>query len=207
MEFADEIRTREQLRAVLPAPAPRALAKAMRTLDAHCRAIIERAPFVVVASANARGELDVSPRGDPAGFVLVLDERTLAIPDRPGNRRADTMCNLLERPALALLFVVPGRAETLRVNGSARIVRDAWLRERMAVAGQAPALAMVVTVEEAFVHCGKSSLRSRLWQPSTWPALDTLPSHARCLADQAGVDAPLEQIEEEVRQGYRDRLY
>lgn len=207
MKFADEIRTLEQLRAVLPAPAPRARAKTLRRLDGHCRAIIDKAPFVLVASVNARGELDVSPKGDPPGFVLVLDECTLAIPDRPGNRRADTMRNLLEQPSIALLFMVPGRAETLRVNGSARIVRDAWLRSRMAVGGQAPALAVVVTVEEAFVHCGKSSLRSRLWQPSTWPALDTLPSHARCLADQAGGDAPLEQIEEEVRHGYRDRLY
>lgn len=195
-----------QLRAILPPPAQRAMAKALPALDPHCREIIRRSPFVVIGSVNARGEVDVSPKGDPPGFVLVLDDSTLAIPDRPGNRRADTLCNVLESPRVGLLFMVPGRAETLRVNGRAAIVRDLELRERMAVAGRVPELALLVHVEEAFVHCGRSALRSGLWQPAIWPQLDGLPSHARCLLDQAGVDAPLPQVEQEVAVSYR-RLY
>lgn len=206
MQFEHVLRSPEELRAVLPAPAPRAIAKAVTALDAHCRAIIERSPFVVVASGNARGELDVSPKGDPAGFVQVLDESTLALPDRPGNRRADTFGNVLENPGVALLFVVPGRPETLRVNGHALIVRDRWLLERLAVNGTAPALALVVRVTEAFVHCGRCMVRSGLWQPASWPALEGLPSHARCLAAHAGLEGPLEALEEELAEGCR-KLY
>jgi PPOX class probable FMN-dependent enzyme len=207
MEFREVLDSVEQLRAVIPHPAPRSIAKTLNRLDAHCCTLIESAPFVAIASGSAQDGLDVSPKGDPAGFVLVLDERTLAIPDRPGNRRADTLHNVLRSPQVALLFVIPGRAETLRVNGEARIVRDSWLRDRLAVRGKRPELALVVSVREAFVHCGKCMLRSRLWQPESWPGTGKLPSHARCLADHAGVAASLEQLESEIEEAYRSRLY
>src|SRR6185503_11183280 len=135
MEFAEPTTSEEQLRAVTGMPAPRALAKEIRKLDHHCRAIIAKSPFVLISSCDAEGRLDASPKGDPAGFVQVLDECTLAIPDRPGNRRADTYRNVLRNPRVGLLFLVPGRNETLRVNGRALIVRDAGLRESMAIKG------------------------------------------------------------------------
>jgi PPOX class probable FMN-dependent enzyme len=150
------------------------LAKVRRMLNSQCRAFIANSPFVLVASADATGELDISPKGDPAGFVRVLDDTTLAIPDRPGNRRADTFLNLLQRPQVALLFLIPGKGETLRVNGSAVIVRDPWLREQMAVDGKVPELATVVTVREAFFHCPKCFARSGVWQPAQWPGAQAL---------------------------------
>lgn len=201
------ISTEAGLREILGEPARRALDKQIDRLDEHCRAIIARSPFVVVSSADAVGRPDASPKGDAPGFVLVLDERTLAIPDRPGNRRADTFRNVLQNPRVGLLFLVPGRVETLRVNGRAHITREAGLRERMSVQGKVPELALVVTVEEAFVHCGKCMLRSRLWQPASWPEVSGLPSHARCLVDQAKPAQSLAEVEASVRESYTRGLY
>ena len=205
--FAEVISSEEQLRAVVGLPAPRAVNKEIARLDAHCQMIISRSPFVLISSSDAEGRLDVSPKGDPAGFVQVLDEATLAIPDRPGNRRADTFGIVLQNPRVGLLFMIPGRQETLRVNGRALIVRDRALREKMAVNGKPPELALVVTVEQAFVHCGKCIIRSGLWDKESWPDLGGLPSHARCLVDQARVPDSVEAIEESIRQGYKSRLY
>ena len=207
MQFAEPITSEEQLRAVTGWPAPRALEKELTTLDVHCRAIISKSPFVLISSCDAEGRMDVSPKGDPPGFVQVLDESTLAIPDRPGNRRADTFRNVLQNPRVGLLFLVPGRNETLRVNGRAVIVRDLELRERMTVNGKRPELALVVSAEEVFVHCGKCMLRSRLWDREAWPDVTDLPSHARCLVDHAGLAQPLEAIEASVREGYKNKLY
>jgi PPOX class probable FMN-dependent enzyme len=207
MRFAEVISSEEELRAVVGLPAPRAVRKEIELLDEHCRTIISRSPFVLISSCDAEGRLDVSPKGDPPGFVQVLDERTLAIPDRPGNRRADTFGNVLQNPRVGLLFIIPGRQETLRVNGRALIVRDTALRERMAVNGKPPELALVVSVEQAFVHCGKCVIRSGLWDKESWPNLQGLPSHARCLVDQAKVADSVEAIEESLRAAYRTKLY
>lgn len=196
-----------ELRAVLGHPSQRAVDKQIDRLDEHCRSIIARSPFVVVSSADAQGRPDASPKGDAPGFVLVVDEHTLAIPDRPGNRRADTFRNVLANPRVGLLFLVPGRMETLRINGRARIANDPSLLERMTVQGKAPALALEVTVEEAFVHCGKCMLRSRLWDPASWPEVADLPSHARCLLDQAKPAQSLEEVEASVRESYARQLY
>ena len=201
------ISSEAELRAVLGEPMQRALDKQLDRLDEHCRSIIARSPFVVISSADAQGRPDASPKGDAAGFVIVLDERTLAIPDRPGNRRADTFRNVLANPRVGVLFLVPGRLETLRVNGRARISTDALLRERMAVRGKAPHLALLVEVEEAFVHCGKCMLRSRLWEPASWPQVADLPSHARCLLDQAKPAQSLDEVEASVRASYKSQLY
>lgn len=201
------ISSEAELRAVLGQPTQRAIDKQIDRLDEHCRLIISRSPFVVISSADADGRPDASPKGDAPGFVLVLDERTLAVPDRPGNRRADTFRNVLANPRVGLLFLVPGRLETLRVNGRARISTDAVLTKRMAVQEKAPHLALVVAVEEAFVHCGKCMLRSQLWQPASWPAVADLPSHARCLVDQAKPAQSLDEVEASVRESYQTQLY
>jgi PPOX class probable FMN-dependent enzyme len=207
VRFADIIRSERELRAVVGEPMPRSVQKEISYLDRNCLAFIAKSPFVLVASGDAQGRLDVSPKGDPAGFVQVLDERTLAIPDRPGNQRADTFTNVLQNPRVGLLFLIPGKQETLRVNGRAVIVRDLALRERMAMRGRVPQLALVVTVEEAFVHCTKCMLRSHLWDKEFWPDLDGLPSQARFLVDHAKLPESVEQVQASLDETRKTRLY
>jgi PPOX class probable FMN-dependent enzyme len=207
MQFREVVASAAELRAIIGPALPRSVKKEIRHLDAHCRALIAKSPFVLVASSDAQGRCDVSPKGDVPGFVQVLDDETLAIPDRPGNRRADTFGNVLQNPRVGLLFLIPGKLETLRVNGSARIVRDESLRERMRVAGKLPALALAVNVEQAFIHCGKCMIRSALWQPTAWPDLAGLPSQAQCLVDHGGLDESVEEVEAWVLESRRTRLY
>lgn len=207
MVLRDFIRTEAELRDIIGAPLPRAVDKEIARLDAHCRALIGASPFVLVASCDAQGRMDVSPKGDPPGFVKVLDDATIAIPDRPGNRRADTFSNVLRNPGVGLLFVIPGKVETLRVNGRATIVRDLALREEMAVAGKTPALALVVAVEQAFIHCGKCMIRSHLWEREHWPDIAALPSQAQCLVDHAKLAESLEDVEASVQRNRRLTLY
>src|SRR5437660_10925866 len=152
-----------QLRELVGAPADLVVSKIADRLNALTRQFIERSPFVCVSTARPDGGLDVSPRGDPAGFVRILDERTLLLPDRPGNKLADTLTNLLEDNRIALLFLIPGVGDTFRVNGRARIVDDAELLAASAVEGKAPKLGILVTVEEAYTQCPKALIRSDLW--------------------------------------------
>ena len=207
MEFSDLVTTQERLREIIGPPIERSVKKEIHRLDRHCRALIGKSPFVLIASGDRNGSHDVSPKGDVPGFVQVLDDETLAIPDRPGNRRADTFTNVLENPGVGLLFLIPGKLETLRVNGRARIVRDVALRERMSVQGKLPELALVVSVEQAFIHCGKCMLRSRLWQPDGWPELDGLPSQAQCLVDHGKLKEPLEEVQAWIEKSRVTRLY
>jgi hypothetical protein len=151
--------------------------------------------------------MDISPKGDPPGFVQVLDDKTLAIPDRPGNRRADTFLNILQNPGVGLLFLIPGQRETLRISGTAKIVRDAWLLEKMVIQGKKPNFAIVVTVKEAFLHCAKCIIRSHLWEPEHWPDLEGLPSLARILIDHANLTDSVEEIQQSLDEGYRANLY
>lgn len=205
--FTERVRTEAELRDALGYPSAQVLRKTSATLDVYCRRFIERSTVVLVASADASGNMDVSPKGDPPGFVRVLDERTLAIPDRPGNRRADTLRNVLERPRVALLFLVPGRGDTLRVSGGAMVVRDAWLRRDMAVGGKMPALALVVNVAEAFFHCPKFALRSGVWDAAHWPPLDGLASFAQTKVERCGLAASAEEIAAADAQAIFERLY
>jgi len=207
VKFAEVIKSERELRGVVGEPMARSLRKEIAHLDANCRAFIARSPFMLVASCDAQGRLDVSPKGDPAGFVQVLDEHTLAIPDRPGNQRADTFSNVLQNPRVGLLFLIPGMQETLRVNGSALIVRDLAVRERMAVRGKVPALALVVTVEEVFIHCTKCMVRSHLWDREFWPDLQGVPSQARFLVDHAKLGETLEEVQASLDQARKTRLY
>ena len=149
------ITTEDALRALHHAPMSRATDKVLTHIDTHCRAVIERSPFCVIATQGPGGA-DVSPRGDPPGFVQILDERTLLLPDRVGNNRLDAMCNLLTNPRIGMLFLVPGMGETLRINGTARITDDAMVLEPCAVQGRPPKIGLVVRVEEAFLHCAKA---------------------------------------------------
>ena len=159
--FRNTVSTEAELRQLVGEPSALALAKELGTLDVHCRAFIAHSPFLLLATSGATGRCDVSPKGDAPGFVQVLDERHLLIPDRPGNKRLDGMRNLLDNPHVGLIFLIPGVEETLRVNGRAWIVRDADLLERCEARGKVPALGIGVEVEEAFIHCAKAFKRSR----------------------------------------------
>jgi hypothetical protein len=189
-------------------PAARSVQKERATLDPHCRAFIERSPFLLMATAGRDGRCDVSPKGDAPGFVLVLDERRLVIPDRPGNKRLDGLTNLMANPHIGLIFLVPGREETLRVNGRAWVTRDAGLLQRLVVQGKAPLLAIGVEIEQCFLHCAKAFRRSQLWTHEQWPERDALPSFACVLFDQIQPpDVTLEEYERDVEEGCRKRLY
>jgi hypothetical protein len=205
--FNEVITTEQELEAVLGHPNARVLAKTIDSLDGYCRGFIARSPFVLVGSAGADGSIDVSPKGDPPGFVLVLDDKTLAVPERPGNRRADTFRNVLGNPRVGLIFLIPGKRETLRIGGDALIVRDAELRQRMALNGRVPDLALVVTVREAFFHCSKCMIRSHLWEPASWPSLAGLPTLADAGVAHARATETVEELQALIDNDERTRLY
>lgn len=163
MEFEKVITDAGALREIISEPKPTVAAKDTQVLDVHCRDFIARSPFVLIASADGRGNIDVSPKGDPAGFVRVLDDTTLAVPDRLGNGRIDTFYNILKHPYVGLIFLIPGVRNTLRLKGRARIVADDDLLGSMEVKGRAPQLALVVDEITGFFHCAKCVVRSELW--------------------------------------------
>lgn len=205
--FSDVVTSEAQFRTVMGQPIPLVVNKHIHALDDYCRRFIARSPFLLLASADGEGRMDVSPKGDPVGFVQVLDDHTLAIPERPGNRRADTFCNLLTHPMVALIFLVPGKGETLRVSGRAMIVRDEWVRTPMAVNGKVPDFALVVHIEEVFFHCSKCIVRSKLWQPDAWPDSSGLASLAEVSLAHSQVAQPLEEVQALIDTGLRQRLY
>lgn len=177
-------------------------------LDPHCRRFIALSPFLCIGTADADGRQDVSPRGDMPGFVQVLDEHTLAIPDRPGNNRLDTLKNLQANPNVGLIFLIPGIDETLRINGTAQLTDDADLLAAMAVNGKTPKAAIRVTVREVFLHCGKALIRSKLWDPASRVERSALPSIARMILDQTkATSITLEEAEARTQKGYRENLY
>jgi hypothetical protein len=195
-----------QLREVLGGePAPLIREKIADRLNPLTRQFVERSPFVVVASGRADGGLDVSPRGDPAGFVRILDERTLLLPDRPGNKLADTLTNLLADDRIALLFLIPGVNDTFRVNGRARIVDDAELLAESEVEGKVPQLGILVEVEEAYTQCPKAFLRSELWNPERHIDRSALPSQGEILRAIADPELDVEDYDEARNARYRRR--
>lgn len=205
--FDDVIVTREQFRSIMGEPSGLVTRKSLSALDRHCGVFIGRAPFVLIASADAKGNVDVSPKGDPVGFVKILDEDTLAIPDRLGNKRADTIENILQNPNVGLIFLIPGKKETLRVSGKAQVVRDKALRDSMAVKGKVPDFAIVVDVVEAFFHCSKCMIRSKLWQSVHWPDLEGLPGLAQTMVDAGKLELTEREMHEIVVNDERERLY
>lgn len=184
------IESKSELRTRYGAPSERAVKKEMTHLDVHCRNFIAISPFLTLATAGADGRLDCSPRGDAPGFVQVLDEKTLLIPDRKGNNRVDSLGNVAEHGQVGILFMVPGVNETLRVNGRARIVDDPELLDPLTVQGRAPRSGLLVEVEEAYLQCAKALARSKLWSPEAQIERKSFPSMGQMLADQIdGLDA------------------
>ncbi|MFI0486975.1 pyridoxamine 5'-phosphate oxidase family protein [Actinomadura sp. 9N215] len=196
-----------ELRGLLGAPMRRAVEKERRALHARDLDWLARSPFCLIATSDADGNCDVSPKGDPPGFVHVVDDTTIAVPDRPGNRRADGFLNVLSNPHVGLIFLIPGRGETLRINGRAVLVRDAPFFDEMIVKGHRPALALVVEIEQIFFHCAKALMRSKLWRPETWEP-DALPSHARIVKDVQRTDETVEELERYYSEAnYTKKLY
>jgi uncharacterized protein len=202
----DTIEDPERLREVYGAPSERSLKKQLSRFDKHCRAFIARSPFLVIASSDPSGRCDASPKGDAPGFVEVLDDETLLIPDRLGNNRVDTLGKLLERPGVGLIFFVPGLNETLRVNGRARIITDAASLEPLAVNGKVPRSGILVSADEIYFHCGKALIRSDLWNPEKQLRRSEFPSLGRILADQIG-GITVEESERLTAESYKTRLY
>ena len=196
----------DALRSHYGTPKVRALGKEIDHLDRHCRKYISLSPFLTIASQGADGHADSSPRGETPGFVAVLDDKHFAIPDRPGNNRLDTLTNIVENPAVGVLFMVPGFREILRVNGRAEIRDDEDLRKRFEVNGKLPATVIVVEVESAYIHCAKAVMRSQLWEDDARTERDLLPSLSEIIADQMGREPPAE-TEEEMLAAFNKVLY
>jgi uncharacterized protein len=196
-----------QLREIYGEPMRRALRKDVGGLDEMCRRLIAAAPMVFVASYSADGRCDVTPRGGPPGFVTVLDEHRLAIPDATGNRRLDTLTNVVATGRAGLIFLIPGRDTTLRVNGPACVTDDPTLLAALNPVGKPPRTAIVVEAEEAYAHCPKAFVRSQLWDPATWPAPADLPSPAEVsLAHARNPELTLEEVERQHRDSLLHRL-
>jgi PPOX class probable FMN-dependent enzyme len=199
------VATEAQLRDVIGSPTPLVAGKVADRLNDIFRRYIEESPFLCVATADAQGRLDVSPRGDPAGFVRILDERTLLIPDRPGNRIADTLTNVLESGRVALLFLVPGVGETFRVNGTAALVDDRELLADSTVDGKTPKLGILVAVEEAYTQCSKALIRSDLWNPERHVDPKTMPTSGEMLKAVSDPTLDVDAYERDRAERYRRR--
>jgi uncharacterized protein len=208
-EFA--IASEEALRGRYPATHDLAALKSLTALDGHAQEFIRRSPFLCIGTQNREGKADVSPRGDPVGFVRILDAVTLAIPDRPGNNRFDTLSNILANPNVGLLFMVPGFDDTLRVNGTASLSTDPAILEGMAVNNRAPTLAIVVKVAEVFLHCAKAFRRSGLWDPAARQNRSEMPTLLKMILDQT-TGAPqdpveMQKIDDGLEDDYRQSMY
>lgn len=210
-ELIQSLEQMEELRQQLGSPSRLAADKVITALDSYSRDFIAKSPFLVLSTADSEGRCDVSPRGDAPGFVKVLDDKHLFIPERPGNRRMDSIRNILTNPHVGLLFMVPGLGETFRVNGKAYISRDPELLELTAAGGGTPLLGIGVAMEEGFLHCAKAFKRSGLWQPESWLQEEERPSAARMLAAHVSAKAAAAVTEEEVskqlQESYTKRLY
>jgi PPOX class probable FMN-dependent enzyme len=205
--IADEADLRSRFHDVTPL----ATLKSLPSLDAHARAFIALSPFLCIGTQNAEGDADVSPRGDPAGFVRVLDPTTLAIPDRPGNNRLDSQVNILANPHVGLLFIIPGFDDTLRVNGRATLTVDPGILSGLQAKGRTPKLAMIVEVDEVFLHCAKAFRRSHLWDPSRFRDRAELPSLSKMILDQTTgaptTDDEMRAIDDDLEIEYAKTLY
>lgn len=206
--FREVINEESQLRELLGEPSRLVQNKSITYLDEHCRDYIAKSPFLILSTADAEGNCDASPRGDAPGFVHVLDDRLLVIPERPGNKRMDSLRNILANPHVGLIFMIPTLEETLRINGRACVIRDAGVLEKMAVNGKVPTIGIGVQVEECYVHCAKAFMRSGLWNPEKWPSQETIPNMAQVLADHVklpGVTA--REVAIGLEDSYKNRLY
>ena len=199
------------LRTMFPAQTALAVRKVQGSLDKHAQAFIGRSPFLCIGTQDLAGGADVSPRGDPVGFVKILDQHTLAIPDRPGNNRLDSLVNILANPTVGLLFIIPGFDDILRVNGQASLVTDAEILARMGVGDRIPKLAIVVKVSEVFMHCAKAFRRSHLWNADHFQDRGEMPSLSKIILDQTtgapSDDGDMRKIDDDLEDEYRKTLY
>ena len=201
------IETQEELRTVYREAKGGAVLKELKKLEQHAKGFLSRCPFVVIGSQDAEGNADATPKGDKPGFVKVLDDTTIAIPDRPGNNRLDTWENIIQNPAVGLLFLIPGMNETLRINGIARLTTDDDLRQEFAVDGR-PALAvMVVEIKAVYMHCAKAFIRSGLWKPESWPDRSEMPTLGEIMRDQLASADSASAIDERLDENYRTALW
>lgn len=203
----DFITTRDELRTHYKATHDVAIKKELRFLDPHARNFLSRSPFVLIGSQDGAVNADVTPKGDRPGFVAVIDDVTIAIPDRPGNNRLDTFENIVANPAVGLLFLIPGMNETLRVNGEGRITADAGLRERLAVDGRLPATVLVVKVKAVYMHCAKAFMRSELWNPESWPPRGELPTLGAILRDHAALAESVGELDQGLDESYARSMW
>ncbi|MCA0986436.1 pyridoxamine 5'-phosphate oxidase family protein [Guptibacillus algicola] len=202
--FLEKVQTVEELQSIGGEPSKLAANKVINFMDENCELFISHSPFLTIATSSSEGS-DVSPRGDQPGFVKVIDQRHLLIPERPGNKRMDSLRNILENPNVGLLFIVPGREETLRINGKACIVKDQLLLEDCEAFGKIPLLGIGIEVKECFIHCGKALKRSHLFEQEYWPSIDSLPSAAKMLADHSKLES--ESVSKSLIESYTERLY
>lgn len=206
--FQSIITTEEQIREKVGYPSLVVQKKSVHKLDKHCRSFIAKSPLLFISSSDGKGRCDVSPRGDAPGSVLILDDHHLVIPERPGNRRLDTLLNILENPHVGLIFLIPGLDETLRVNGKACIVEDEVIMEKMKSHGKSPLMGIGVKIEEAYIHCGKAFIRSGAWHNETYPQQSELPSIPAMIAAHANtVELTEEAVEKGLKESYSQRLY
>ena len=201
-----EITSEAQLRELIGEPIPRVADKARPGLHDYDKQWLASSPLCLVATSHADGSCDVSPKGDPPGFTRVLDDTTIAIPERPGNRRLDGFRNILTNPHVGLIYLIPGRPDTLRINGRARLVRDAPFFDQMRVKGHRPLLALVVAIDQVFYHCAKAFLRSNLWQPASWDP-QAAPSRAQIAQRLERPNDTLENLERYYGPAYAEGLY
>jgi len=205
--FGETIVTRERLREIYRKPSHRIINKVIDRIDPICRAFIAACPFVVVATRGADGKLDLSPKGDPPGFILVLDDKSLAIPDRIGNNKLDTFENLLVHPEVGLFLLIPGNGESLRISGKGQIVQNQRLQEQASINNKPPSAMLVVTVEEAFLHCAKAFTRSKLWQPELWPDRSGVPSLAEAMVAHGELEDTVPEMQAIIEKDAAERLY
>ncbi len=204
ISFADHV---DEIRTLYGPPSEIAARKSLPCLDEHCRHFISRSPFVCLSSAAADGAADVSPRGDSPGFVRVLDDSTLFLPDRLGNNRIDTMMNIVQNPCIGLIFFIPGVNETLRVNGLGRIVVQSELLAESRVDGKTPKSGILIEVREAFLQCAKALIRSKLWMTDQVLPREQFPTLGKILVDQIGLTMPVPELDALIDQAYREKLY
>lgn len=205
--FEKTITTEEELREVMGYPSEIVTKKTINYIDEHCKNFIEKSPFITIATSDLNGNFDVSPKGDPAGFVKILNDKTLAIPDRPGNRKADTLRNIIQNPHLGLIFLIPGIKETLRVNGEAKVVTDEKVLELLSCQGKRPSFAIIVNVKEAFMHCAKCIIRSNLWINVDDTQERPVPSLAKPLVDHGKLDITYEELDDMIKDDEKTNLY
>ena len=206
-QFKHRVDSVDELETLIGSPSELVIRKQLSELDRHMRAFITESPFALLGTYGHDGRCDVSPRGDLPAVAQVLDSKTLILAERPGNRRADSLQNIIENGRVGLLFVIPGLGETLRVNGSACVIRDEEVLASLAVQGRRPVLGIAVEVEECYLQCAKALIRSKLWEPPQPLKTPGLACFAEILIDQTKIDESVESLDQQIQQSYADRLY